>query len=228
MNPNDKNEEEISLIDIAKTLILRKWWLLGIFLISLSISVVIAYRKQTSENTTKSVKQWKYTTYIVIGSYSLTYPIEPLPWIEIEIKEIFLNDSNIKLPLEVEYDTVKMCGNGMKVITVLPQPEKGDELDKKVQEFHLSILKPLLIEHENLLKPVREAFVKTPITSSPFSAPTRIAKLAHRTEFTPPTPRLSSPKIIILLGVIIGVFSGLFGVFFVEFFIHVKNSLKEL
>ena len=60
MNPNDKNEEEISLIDIAKTLILRKWWLLGIFLISLSISVVIAYRKQTSENTTKSVKQWKY------------------------------------------------------------------------------------------------------------------------------------------------------------------------
>ncbi|MBP9163942.1 MAG: hypothetical protein KBF99_12225 [Leptospiraceae bacterium] len=224
---NDTTNDEISFIEIAKILVLRRKLFIGIFLFVFLISLIIAFLKRPTVEPGNGKEILKYTTYLYIGNLALNYPLEPQYLIEMKIKSIYSDELKNQYPLEVEYEETKI--SIMKLVTSLPKADSNEKTDAIIREFHSSILKPILLDHEKILDSVLIENAKNKETKgSPYTSSSRILKLAQKSEVIMQNPKSKIVLIkIILLGILAGFGMGFFGVFLLEFILQVRKSMKD-
>jgi hypothetical protein len=124
---NDTSNDEISFIEIAKILVLRRKLFIGIFLSVFLISLIIAFLKRPTVDSGNGKEFLKYTTYLYIGNLALNYPLEPQYLIEMKIKSIYSDELKNQYPLEIEYEETKM--SIMKLVTSLPKVDSNEKTD---------------------------------------------------------------------------------------------------
>ncbi len=219
MNQNETVAADISFVEMAKTLVLRKWWFLGIFVFVFLLSLGIAYKQKNSPY----LQMVRYSSFYSVGYMAPAYTFEPLGAIEVEIREIYAQKKNPTIPIEIEHEILRM-GNLIKIHTVISNAENTEKYAKEIQEFHLAILEPILKRHEKLFNSIRENNTGKGNGSTMVTTPSSILSLAQKTEFSQPTSKFTPSKTI-LVGVLIAVVLGLFGVFVLEFILTVKKSL---
>lgn len=219
MNQNETVAADISFVEMAKTLVLRKWWFLGIFVFVFLLSLGIAYKQKNSPH----LQMVRYSSFYSVGYMAPAYTFEPLGAIEVEIREIYAQKKNPTIPIEIEHEILRM-GNLIKIHTVISNAENTEKYAKEIQEFHLAILEPILKRHEKLFNSIRENNTGKGNGSTMVTTPSSILSLAQKTEFSQPTSKFTPSKTI-LVGVLIAVVLGLFGVFVLEFILTVKKSL---
>lgn len=222
---NDTSNDEISFIEIAKILVLRRKLFIGIFLSVFLISLIIAFLKRPTVDSGNGKEFLKYTTYLYIGNLALNYPLEPQYLIEMKIKSIYSDELKNQYPLEIEYEETKM--SIMKLVTSLPKVDSNEKTDGIIREFHSSILKPILLDHEKILDSVLIENAKNKETKgSPYTSSSRILKLAQKSDVPSQIPKFKfTPSKIILLGILVGFVMGFFGVFLFELILKIKREL---
>lgn len=230
MDSKNTVSDEISLVDIAKTLVIRRKWFLVFFLLSFLVILVFAYLKRPQQNAPEKIIN--YTTFLSVGWMTATVVMEPLTAIETELREIYIKEKKSKIPVDIIQDWVKM-GNLMKIVTTVPASQDSEAYAKEVAEYHSSMLKPLLVRHENIYSAIVAETQKNKGTAV-YTTRSRILTLAQRSDLNSaeaiPSNAIDSKftsKRIILLGTIFSIVFGIVGVFFLEFILQVKKSLDE-
>jgi len=230
MDTENSSNDGIRIIDIIRTLIIRRWWFAWIFSSVFIIFLIFAYRKPVTK--LENASQLKYTTYFFVGNMHLNYPLEPLTIIDIKIREIYLREMSQDIPIEIDYDVPKN-GNIMRLNTFIPNIGNAEETDSKIREFHSQLLKPILEEHDQIFESIKlENSKNMDKKGSPFIRRSKIMRLAQKTSFSTaiiPTGQLKiSSMMIIVAGFCMGLLMGVVGVFLIEFLLQIKKSLKDL
>lgn len=224
MDSKNTVSDEISLLDIAKTLVIRRKWFLGFFLSAFLVTLVFAYLKRPQQ--IASVQIVNYTTFFSVGWMTANVLMEPLTRVETELLEIYVKEKNNKIPVEIAQDWLKM-GNLMKIITKAPASLDSAAYGKEVSDYHASILKPILTRHDSFYNEIISEARKNK-GSTAYTTHSKIISLAQRSVSTESiaNSKLTSKRII-LLGTIFSIVFGIVGVFFLEFILQVKKSLDE-
>lgn len=220
MNQNEIITDDISFVEMAKTIVLRKWWFLTIFSFVFLVSVGIAYKQKKSQ----PIQMVRYSSFYSVGYMAPAYTFEPLGAIEVEIREIHAQKKNPNIPIDIEHEILRM-GNLIKVHTVISNLENTEKYAKEIQEFHAGILEPVLKRHEKLFNTLRENNNGKGNGTNFVTTPSSILSLAQKTEYSQPTSKFTPSKTI-LVGALIAFVLGLFGVFILEFILIVKKSMK--
>ena len=221
MNQNETVTDDISFVEMAKTIVIRKWWFLAIFILVFLAAVGIAYKQKKSQ----PIQMVRYSSFYSVGYMAPAYTFEPLGAIEVEIREIHAQKKNPNIPVEVEHEILRM-GNLIKIHTVIPNSENTEKYAKEIQEFHASILEPVLKRHETLFNTIRENNTGKGNGSNFVTTPSSILSLAQKTDYSQSTSKFTPGKTI-MVGTLLAIVFGLFGVFLLEFILVVKKSIRS-
>lgn len=218
---NDLEKDEISFVQIAVTLVKRKYWLITLFAISFAITILFAfYQKKVLSNPIKLVK---YSSFFSSGYMAPGYTLEPLGSTEIAIREIYAQEANGKYAIDIEHDYLKM-GNMIRMTTTIPAEEENEKTAKEIQDLHSNILKSVLEQHENLFNTVREINQNGSKVGYSASTHSNIVALAQRTAFNQSSSKFTPTKVLII-GFLLSLMIGVMGVFILEFLFQVKTSM---
>lgn len=216
--PYPYHDDEISLVDLAKTIIKRRNWLFSTFIIGLLVTLLVAWLKRpqpVGESTGKA-----FTTLVTVGYKTPTTFIEPLLGIKTQLTEAFIPraSNNTLLNVEVVLGDKKDHSNVIKLITLANQ-----DLKEEVSAYHQSILAPLLARHQNLIEEI-----KTNSTANVESQPiaTSIASLAQPLDISSSDVK-NRTSLIFALGLVLSAMLAVVAVFIREFSCQVCTSLRN-
>lgn len=220
-NANDLNilDDEITFVQIVRTLIERKKWFFGIFLFFFLIFIFLAYKKYPVDET--KVSPWKFTTYLFVGSYpGQSTPVESFSSIKFSIEEIY--SKSMSLPLTIENDLIKM-GNIVVISTIAESEE-----EEIVRKIHEAAIRPVLERHRKLFLPIeKKTFASEQNLKSPENngLPTSILALAQKTKHSPVPDKVWIR--ILQIGFLISILSSCVGVFVIEYGLQIKKNIKS-
>ena len=211
-------DDEISLVDIIKIIIKRKWLFLSVFVPVIVFFSAVAIWKVRSQ--TIGEKQAVYTTYLSVGYIAANVPLEPLVSVQLSIMEIYAKQAGNKYPVIIEHNSNSM-GNFMKLVTIVPYSEADDE---KIRDYHSSVLKPLLARHNELINSINKKMARVWNT---YILPTTVVDLAQKAVIIPPAPTKMQNSKTFVIGFVLGIVLGLISVFGMEFLQKIKLELKK-
>ncbi|MCO7246815.1 hypothetical protein [Halomonas sp. Mc5H-6] len=218
------HDDEISLVDLAKILIYRRWWFLGAFLIVVlaSLSWVLLKNTEIQDGTIK----YQYTTQLAVGYKTPTELIEPLLSIEEQLNGAIIptvkqgSDEFSSLNVDLKYN------DGSNIISLVTQASEGQ--NRSVTDFHQALIEPIVERHDRLLKNLNQQ------PSSFFQDGSQTQQLvpSERVSLAVKTPQTTLPqgpnaKLIIVLGIVLGGIVGVIVAFFTEFAAKVRESIKQ-
>lgn len=134
------HEDEISLVDLVKTLINRKWWFVGTFIAVMILVSGIAYNKMAEET-----YNWVYTSYLSIGYSSSNSLIEPPEAVALLIDEVYTNKLGNKYSINIEYDN--KANNILKIKT----PAFAEQ-DEAIAQYHKALLMQVVDRHKDIME----------------------------------------------------------------------------
>ncbi|MBE0505959.1 MAG: hypothetical protein IBX50_04455 [Marinospirillum sp.] len=227
-------DDEISLVDLAKILVHRRWWFFSVFLLTVAIAVGLAWMKATSGGAVVKDKGLvAFTSFVALGYKSPNHFIEPMASVEAQLLHIhrpLLIEQHPEFAgyrVRVNYSERRNLNqdegsNLISIITLAPKAARD-----QVQDFHRQLLNPLLETHQELFEALIQQLAqsKTTHTGAQF-LPTRLAALAVPAEPAKPKSTLK-PSLILALGAVLGGILGIMAAFFAEFVCRVRQSLNE-
>lgn len=209
-------DDEISLVDLAKTVVKRRNWLFAVFAIGVVITCLVAWLKRPVPVVHNDKA---FTTLIAVGYKTPSVFIEPLLGIEAQLKDAFIPQAFLSnnLNAQVVIDKPLNQSNIIKLVTVADQ-----SLKEEVTIYHKAILEPLLVRHQNLI-----AEIKSNILEKSDAQPiaTSIAALAQSLDTIIQEPKLKT-SLIVTFGLILSGMLAFIIVFIREFVSQVCNSLR--
>ncbi|WP_404418434.1 Wzz/FepE/Etk N-terminal domain-containing protein [Marinospirillum sp.] len=225
-------DDEISLIELAKILIKRRWWLIGVFVGVVLASLLYLFLQRPAPVAAEGETRYQYTTYLAAGYKTPLLFIEPLPAMATQIQQALLPQVHQQYPelsgynVRVEHEKRGRTNDeisNLVEITTLGSTEDAEA----IAEFHQALLKPLVERHQRLV----ETLAQQPTSNSQEQQllPTEIAALAVQKRHRPQASGPSGPsgKLVLALGIVLGGILGIMAAFFVEFAARVRQSLKE-
>lgn len=211
-------DDEISLVDLAKTVVKRRNWLFAVFAIGFVITLLAAWLKRPMPVADHNDKA--FTTLVAVGYKAPSVFIEPLLGIETQLKDAFIPQasSSNDLDAQVVIDEPINQSNIIKLITVADQG-----LKEEVITYHKAILEPLLARHKNLV-----AEIKSNMSEKSDLQPvvTNVSVLAQPLEVSEKISKTRT-SLIVALGLILSAMFAVIVVFIREFSSQVCNSLRE-
>lgn len=236
-------DDEISLVDLAKILVHRRWWFVSTFLLSVVIAAGFAWIKSTppapvpATPVSKSVDQVAFTSFVALGYKTPNHFIEPIASVETQILGAYYpllieqHPEFAKYQVSVNYAqrrnlTQDEGSNLISIITLAAEAQRSE-----VERFHQLLLDPLLNSHQELLNTLLNQSVQRESRQFDFQAlPTRLTAIAVPALAPAPVPtpqgRLT-PTLILALGVVLGGMFGIMAAFVAEFVCRVRQSLNE-
>ncbi|MBE7411842.1 MAG: hypothetical protein L6Q54_12705 [Leptospiraceae bacterium] len=228
MEQNNIENDEVSLVDIAKTLVIRRFWFLGFFMFAFLLTLVFAFIKyqKVKEMQNAPAEYVRYTTYLSVGLVNSTgnLLIEPLKSIEIELNEVYTKELNNKFSINIVHDWEKM-GNLMKIVTQIPLSEDNKTISLEIEKYHRIVLQPIIDRHNRFYNDIAEKNARQGVNSTHVSR-TEIVSLAQKATLQSDSLSKLTPTNILIFGFCVSILIGLVGVFFLEFTVQVKKSLK--
>lgn len=213
------NDDEISLVDLAKILVRRRWWLAGIFSVVFALALLFAWIKQPV-----ITDKVAYTTLFAVGYKTPTALIEPLPSIVTLLEDAFIPAARQQLSKAGAVDVSFV--EQSNIVKLITEREKGNQ--EEVAELHMTVLQPLLDRHEALLSQLEQsqslgtifggAEIQQAINSD-------VASLAQPSSAQ--TTSGTSPALIIVLGIVLASMLAVMGGFFMEFIAQVRKSIAD-
>src|SRR5690554_4140197 len=212
-------DDEISLVDLAKTLIKRRNWVIAIFFIGLIGSLTFAWLQQPKPAAKNN--QQLYTTLIAVGYKAPNHYLEPLLSIETQLTNAFIPQASANQTYKAEVIVMEDGRNFSNIIKLTTQAEQN--LQNEVAAYHQAIIKPLLKRHQTLIEEIKANANKT--TEAQTLTSTSIAALAQ--PLTAATQVKDKTKLILAVGIVLSIMLGVMAAFFAEFAAQVRKSLKE-
>ena len=225
------SDDEISLVDLAKILVRRKYTLLLTWLLIIALSVgYLLYNNSTSTYVTAN-DHVAFTTSISIGYKTPTVFIEPMPAIETLIQDVFLPVAQQKaelsgLIINVSYQerrSIQEDSSNILQLVTIASPDN----QSSIETFHADIAQQLVERHQLIADQLSQQRFSNTNESEVLIIPTSLAKLAA------PLPIESIPlsgpssKLVLALGIVLGGMLGLISAFMAEFIGRVRESLVE-
>jgi len=216
------HDDEISLVDLAKILIHRRWWFLGTFTIVVLASLAWVLLQNTEK--TSGTDTFNYTTQLAVGYKTPSHLIEPLPSIIEQLQGAIIpnvkqqNDEFSSLSAKASYT------EGSNIVTITTESEQKNG----IAEFHEALVSAIVERHERLqqslknnLYPILQGEQKLQLI------PTEVVALAVETQQATDAPQSVNNKLILVLGIILGGMLGIVMAFLAEFSARVRESLNE-
>ncbi|SDO29338.1 hypothetical protein [Vreelandella arcis] len=213
-------DDEISLIDLAKILIHRRWWFVITFVV-----VVLAsggWVLLQSGKTPIQESLYQYTTQLAVGYKTPSHLIEPLPSIIEQLngaiipKVIQQNEQFDSLTAKASY------ADNSNIVTVITESGKN----KVITDFHEALTTPIVERHESLQQSLNHQlssiFQGRQITQL---IPSEVVALAVETEQPTEAKQGVNSKLIVVLGIMLGGLAGIVMAFLAEFVFRVRESL---
>ncbi|EMO24073.1 hypothetical protein [Leptospira santarosai] len=211
-NSLDILDDSMTITQIIKTLFIRRKWFFTIFLCLCSVVTLIAYLKRPIDE-----PFLKFTTYLFVGSYlGQTVPIEHLPSIEFEIKEIYSKNNSPNFAVETE-----ITGNIITISTIALSEE-----EEKIRKFHERITLPILERHGKLFSQFEKKLMNGALDLSKVSGlSTSVLALAQKTKYVSPLNKVWLR--ILSIGLLVSFLLACIGVFVLEYIFQLKKVLSE-
>ncbi|MDR5886694.1 hypothetical protein [Vreelandella janggokensis] len=218
------HDDVISLVDLAKVLIHRRWWFIGTFVIVVLASLGWVLLKKTENQ--NGEQTYQYTTQLAVGYKTAKELIEPLISIEEQLNGAIIptvrqkSDEFTGLTANVKYI------DGSNIITLITQG--GEEESSAVQDFHQALVAPIVERHDRMLSSLgqlRSTLFQEYNTEQQLIPSERIS-LAVKTDSENFSHEFNG-KLIIILGIVLGGIAGVMAAFVAEFSARVLNSLQE-
>lgn len=217
------NDDEISLVDLAKIIVKRRWWFFGTLSLGLLLTIAAAYVQKPQP--TAAPTTWEYSTLVAIGYKSPRDLLEPAVSVQTQITEAYLPLARRQAP-EFANMNVSVSTERDSNLLVLTTRYRADQ-QALVQSFHEQLVAPLVQRHSELIDMLREeAREGTSLNSGQQLLTTTVPALAVAKPSSS-TGGQRSTTLMFLAGVIL---SGMFAFivpFGVEFVARVRESLKE-
>jgi len=221
---NTYHDDEISLVDLAKILIHRRWWFIGTFFIVVLASLAWVLLQSTEEPSGSDT--FNYNTQLAVGYKTSSQLIEPL----ISIKDQ-LNGAIIPT---VKQQSEKFAGLTANVIytdksnIINLTTQAGEEQNSSVADFHQAIIDPIVERHKRIQQNLRNDLSTMLQGEQTLQLiPTEVVALAVETQQATDAPQSVNSKLILVLGIILGGMLGIVMAFLAEFSARVKESLNE-
>ncbi|SES34774.1 hypothetical protein SAMN04487958_11713 [Vreelandella subterranea] len=216
------NDDEISLVELAKVLIHRRWWFLGTFVIVVLASVAWVLLQNTEKQS--GTDTFNYTTQLAVGYKTPSHLIEPLPSIIEQLQGAIIpnvkqkNDEFSSLSAKVSYIEES------NIVTITSESEQKNG----IAEFHEALTTPIVERHERLQRSLEnEGNIIFQGDQSLQLIPSEVVALAVKTQQATDAPQGTNSKLILVLGIILGVMLGIVMAFLAEFCARVKESLNK-
>lgn len=210
-------DDEISLVDLAKIVVKRRNWLFAVFAIGVVITLLAAWLKRPMPIIVHSDKA--FTTLIAVGYKTPSVFIEPLLGVQTQLKDAFIPQASFSnnFNTQVVIDEPLNQSNIIKLVTVADL-----SLKKEVTTYHKAILEPLLDRHQILV-----AEIKSNMSEKSDLQPivTNVSVLAQPLEISEQTSKTKT-SLIVALGLILSAMLAVVVVFIREFASQVCNSLR--
>lgn len=138
-------DDEISLVDLARVLIRHRWWIAGTFLVCVLAALAFALSKE---------RQYTYTTSILIGEFGLDKYVASAKGVEsvLEsrivpvVERKFVDDRGIE---RIPFETTVSADDGNSFVNLRSEAAKGEQ--ELIKEFHSAMAKALTSDHEDKL-----------------------------------------------------------------------------
>lgn len=222
--PQRYDDDEISLVDLAKILIQRWKTMLIVFLVVVIGASAYAWMNRPAVGEPSIA----YTTLLSVGYKTPTVLIEPLRAVATQLEDAFIPAARQALDTStvVNVDFTDRDNNVVRLRTTMNNDRSAD----KVSALHQQALAPVVERHQNILDALA-----SPQSSSATGAvlpmesrlvvPSEVTSLAQAT-VVPSQPTGTSPRLILALGVVLGAMLALMAAFMLHFASLVRASIK--
>lgn len=213
-------DDEISLIDLAKILIHRRWWFVITF-----VGIVLAsggWVLLQSGKTPIQESHYQYTTQLAVGYKTPSHLIEPLLSITEQLNGAIIprvkqqNEQFNSLTAEVSFT------DNSNIISITSEGEHNSNF----VDFHEAVTKPIVERHERLQQNLSNQH--SPIFQDAQISqliPSEVVALAIETPRSSETLQGVNSKLILMLSIVLGGMAGVITAFIAEFVFRVKESL---
>ena len=243
-------DDEISLVDLVKTLIRHRRWFFATFLLVAFLSIIYAFaqsglasRVDQSALADKLAPDDKpgtltFSSFLSLGYKTPDHYLEPMASVEAQILGAYYpllieaNPGFANYKVEVEYTTRRDLradeGSNLMTITTRALAQQRQE----VMDLHQQLLMPLINQHNQLVSNLNQQQSDAASEQAYVRAlPSRLVALAVPSQTSQATVSSESnrpkPALIVVLGIILGAMLGIFAALFAEFIIKVRQSLKD-
>ncbi|GEN29668.1 hypothetical protein HVA01_33140 [Halovibrio variabilis] len=218
---NTHHDDEITLVDLAKILIHRRWWLLGTFALVVLASAGWVLLQNAEEPS--GAERLQYTTQLAVGYKTSIELIEPLVSIEEQLNGAIIptakqqNDEFNTLTANIAHN------ENSNIITLTTEGSVGQR--SAVADFHEALIEPIVKRHDRLQRNLGQQ--RSPLFQGEREVirviPSERISLAVETLIQ----TLPNVKLILVLGILLGGIAGIMAAFFAEFVSRVRESIKK-
>ncbi|MFW3616938.1 hypothetical protein [Billgrantia antri] len=218
------DDDEISLVDLAKILIQRWKAMLIVFTVVVLGASAYAWKSRPEVGEPRTA----YTTLLSVGFKTPTVLIEPLRAVATQLEDAFIPAAlqALDTSIAVSVDFNERDTNVIRLKTTV----SGNNTAEQIREVHQQALAPLVERHQNILEALAHQEEGTsrliPPTEARLLVPTEVTSLAQRSKL-PNEPSGTSPKLVIALGVVLGGMLAIMAAFMLHFASLVRESMKE-
>lgn len=201
-------DDEISLVDLAKILVHRRWWFFSVFLLAATIAASLAWVKsKPAALMSKTGDQVAFTSFVALGYKTPNHFIEPMASVEAQILRAYYPllieqhpeyaGYRVRINYAERRNLIQDEGSNLiSIVTLAAEAQRSE-----VERFHQLLLTPLLNSHQKLLKILLGQPGQLDNGRVDFQAlPTRLTALAVPAKPAEPQGRLT-PTLILALGV---------------------------
>lgn len=213
-------DDEISLVDLAKILIHRRWWFVVTFVV-----VVLAsggWVLLQSGKTPIQESHYQHTTQLAVGYKTPSHLIEPLPSIIEQLNGAIIPRVKQQNEKFDSFTARASYAEESNIVTITTEGEKSSA----IADFHKALTAPIIERHERLqqsLSTQRSLIFQNDQTSQ--LLPSEVVALAVEKQQATEAPQGINSTLVILLGVLLGGMAGTIMAFLAEFVFRVRESL---
>ncbi|GEN29666.1 hypothetical protein HVA01_33120 [Halovibrio variabilis] len=219
------HDDEISLVDLAKILIHRRWWLLGTFALVVLASAGWVLLQNTEEPS--GAERFRYTTQLAVGYKTPSQLIEPLVSIADQLNGAIIPTAT-QQNAEFNALTASVTYSGNSNIIALTTEGSAAQRNA-VADFHEALIEPIVQRHDRLQRNLGQQ--RSPLFQEESQAlqliPSERISLAVETLIQTTPPQGPNVKFILVLSIVLGSIVGVVVAFFAEFVSRVRESLKK-
>ncbi|OBA00479.1 hypothetical protein [Halomonas sp. G11] len=214
-------DDEISLVDLAKILIHRRWWFVVTFVVVVLASggwVLLQSGKTPIQET-----NYQYTTQLAVGYKTPSHLIEPLPSIVEQLNAAIIPRVKQQNQEFNSFTTQASYTDNSNIVTITTKGEQNSA----IADFHEKLTAPIIERHERLQQSLNNQ--QSPIFQNGQPSqlmPSEVVALAVETQSTTETTQGVNSKLVLVLGIVLGSMLGIVMAFFAEFCARVKESLS--
>lgn len=212
-------DDEISLVDLAKILIRRRWW----FIVTFAAFILASGGWVLLQNGKLPIQEneYLYTSQLAVGYKAPAHLIEPMPSIVEQLNVATIptvkqqNEQFTSLTAQVSF------ANNSNIVAITTT---GDE-KSVIVDFHEALMAPIIERHGRLQQWLSGQQVLTSQDGQVTQViPTEVVALAVETQRAPEGQGVSS-VLILGLGIVLGGVMGVMLAFFAEFVYQVRESI---